>query len=292
MKIGILASGGLGLTVLKECREFLSPVFIATDKKSNAIIEYARENLIPLFIGNPREGELKNFLDNQDKLSVIFSINYLYLIENDIISRVDYIINFHGSLLPKYRGRTPHVWAIINNETLTGITAHLIDENCDTGAILLQKKIEIKTEDTGGDLLIKFEKSYPEMISEILLRHENGNLDNYKIDQDNSKATYFGKRTFTDGQIDWNWEKERIYNWIRAQAAPYPGAFTYLNGKKIIIDKIAFSDLGFNYDMPNGLILDDKNRIVVKTPNGTVELIAVRENRKLCKKDKIFKYED
>jgi hypothetical protein len=66
MKIGILASGGLGLTVLKECREFLSPVFIATDKKSNAIIEYARENLIPLFIGNPRKGELKNIHISND----------------------------------------------------------------------------------------------------------------------------------------------------------------------------------------------------------------------------------
>lgn len=292
MKIGILASGRLGLTVLKECREFLSPVFIATDKNSNAVIEYARENLIPLFIGNPRDGELKKFLSDQDKLSIIFSINYLYLVESDIISRVDYIINFHGSLLPKYRGRAPHIWAIINNETVTGITAHLIDENCDTGAILLQKIIEIKSGDTGGDLLIKFEKLYPKMIAEILSRYKNGNLDNYKIDQDNSKATYFGKRAFTDGQINWNWEKERIYNWIRAQSAPYPGGFTYLNSKKIIIDKIAFSDFGFNYDMPNGLILDDKNRIIVKTPNGAVELINVRENRKLCKKHKIFKYED
>ena len=63
---------------------------------------------------------------------LFFSINYLYLIDENLIKYPNkFSINIHGSLLPKYRGRTPHVWSIINGETKTGITVHLIENECD-----------------------------------------------------------------------------------------------------------------------------------------------------------------
>ena len=64
------------------------------------------------------------------------------------------------------------------------------------------------------------------------------------VPQDNSKATYFGKRTPDDGLIDWAWNREKIYNWIRAQTFPYPGAFTYYLNNKVIIDWIELDDNG------------------------------------------------
>jgi methionyl-tRNA formyltransferase len=117
------------------------------------------------------------------------------------------------------------------------------------------------------------------MIGIILTKIEKDKLNLNK--QDHEKATFFGKRTPEDGRIDWNWQKERIYNWVRAQAYPYPGAFSYINNQKITIDKIQYSDLGFNNEMPNGLILQTKPNILVKTPNGVIKLLNIREQENM-----------
>lgn len=287
MEIGILASGGLGLKVLQQCNELLMPRFIATDSKSDGIIEFANEKQIPLFTGNPRNGRLMAFLKEQSlTCELLFSINYLFLIEQDILEAIPACINFHGSLLPKYRGRTPHVWAIINNETITGITAHFIDDQCDTGDIVLQKEIVISQEMTGAEVLAQYEIFYPIMIREIYEKIRNGSLSPVK--QDHSKATYFGKRTPEDGQIDWNWQKERIKNWVRAQAHPYPGAFSFVDGEKITIDRITFTDFGFDYAIKNGTILQTTPSVLVKTQNGVVELTEIRGNKNILKQDKIL----
>src|SRR5690606_38202127 len=116
---------------------------------------------ITLFIGNPRNGRGHAFLKNYS-FDVLLSVNYLYLIEEDLIKMPRrFAINLHGSLLPKYRGRTPHVWAIINGEKKTGVTAHLITKGCDEGPIVSQIQIPIEIQDTGNDILNKFKQKYP-----------------------------------------------------------------------------------------------------------------------------------
>ena len=275
LKIGFLCSGGLGLHTLKVIGSLIKPQFILTDENSIKIIDFAKTNLIPIFIGNPRNTRSSDFLQNF-YTDIIFSINYLFIVNENILNHPKrYAINFHGSLLPKYRGRTPHVWAIINGEKETGVTAHIMEEGCDTGDIVLQKTISIDENQTGADILDIYKETYSEMIGTILYNIEKNELKLRK--QDHDKATYFGKRTHEDGRIDWNWQKERIYNWVRAQADPYPGAFSYINNQKITIDKIQYSDFGFNYEMPNGLILQTKPDILVKTPNGVIKLLTIRE---------------
>jgi len=286
MKLGVLCSGNLGFSVLKSLAENYEVEFVLTDSKSIDIISYCDNHQIDSFKGNPRNGATAAFL-KQKTANVLISVNYLFVIEEDIIGFAkDLIFNIHGSLLPKYRGRTPHVWAIINNEVETGITAHLIDEGCDTGAILEQVRIPISDSDTGADVLSKFEIEYYALIEKLLNNFKNNTLTLKK--QDDEKATYFGKRTPEDGEINWNWQKERIYNWVRAQSKPYPGAFTLIGEQKVTIDKIAFSDKGYNFDMPNGLIIAHSPAILVKTANGVIELEQIRENQHLCKKDIIF----
>ncbi len=274
--IGFLCSGELGLNTLKFLsREFI-PQFIFTDNHSDGIIEFATNNGIPIFIGNPRKKDPSEFL-KKFKTDIIFSVNYLFIVEKNILNHPKfYAINLHGSLLPKYRGRTPHVWAIINGEKETGITAHIMAEGCDTGDIVLQRVIQIGLNHTGADILKEFKTIYPEMIFKLIMQIKTNQLKCIK--QDHSKATYFGKRTSIDGQINWNWQRERIYNWVRAQAYPYPGAYTMLRDQKIIIDQIIFSELGYENDMPNGLILRTDPTILVKTPNGVIELIKVRND--------------
>lgn len=284
MKQGLLCSGMLGYSALEHLQKNRHVSFVCTDTASVDIQQFCEQHQMSVFTGNPRNGRIDAFLEDKE-IDLLLSVNYLFIIEPKLI-RLPKILafNIHGSLLPKYRGRTPHVWAIINGESETGITAHLIEEGVDTGDIILQKTIPITRDDTGASVLQKYHKAYIPLIEEVLTLIESGAMQLTK--QDASKATYFGKRTPEDGQINWNWQKERIRNWVRAQAHPYPGAFTMIEGNKVVIDRIDFTDYGYHNHDPNGLI-QSADPILVKTPNGVVELSQVREGKAYLRKGQI-----
>lgn len=276
VSLGILVSGNLGLSIAEKLITENEDIhFIATDKNSGGVIDLAHKEKIPLYIGNPRKAEIDEFLKDKE-IDVLLSINYLYLINENLISLPkQYAINLHGSLLPKYRGRTPHVWAIINNEKVTGVTAHLITTDCDAGDIVEQVEIPILEHETGNDILIKYTKEYPVLVETMLTKIRNNALAVKK--QNHSLATFYGKRSPEDGIINWTWQKERIRNWIRAQASPYPGAYSFINGKKITIDKVSYSNYGYAFDEPDGRVLTVNSQITVKTPNGAVAIESYRE---------------
>ena len=281
ISICLLASGNLGLIALKHLysKQEVTIVSVFTNKNSSEILDFCNVKNIPCFSGNPRNESTTDFVSNIQRPDILLSVNYLFIIEEDLIKfPKDYAINIHGSLLPRYRGRTPHVWSIINGENKTGITAHLITQKCDEGDIILQKIIPITKNDTGGSILRKYNCIYPELIDELfeLIKKHEIKL----IPQDETKATYFEKRTPEDGHIDWNWQKERIYNWVRAMAPPeYPGAFSFYNGKKIIFSKIEFSDEGFYALEANGTVKKENGDVLfVKTPNGVVKAFTT-DNR-------------
>ena len=275
MNLALFVSGGLGFKVLDHLKESGHSIkCVYTDSNSVEIIDTANASRLPVFIGNPRTERALRFIDDY-AIDMILSVNYLFLIERSLFSKGKLAVNIHGSLLPKYRGRSPHVWAIINNESQTGITAHLIDDGCDTGDIVKQKEVIIDYTDTGADILEKFKMLYVPLVDEILSDFEHGSIK--PLPQNNKFATFFGKRTPDDGRINWHWHKERIRNWVRAQAYPYPGAFTYVEDRdvKVIIDEVDFSDRGFKETDRNGLIVS-LNPICVKTPNGVLELRKIR----------------
>ena len=276
LRICLLVSGKLGYESLIKMAQTENIVAIFTDKHSDSIIKFAEDNQTPLFVGNPRGGKASDFVDTL-KCDLVLSINYLFIIEEDIIALPQkWAINIHGSLLPKYRGRTPHVWAIINNEKETGITAHLITKAVDNGDILVQKSVPIDDNDTGATVLEKYIALYPTIIDEILRGVKTNTL--LPIAQNEAHATYYGKRTPDDGQINWDWHTERIRNWVRAQAKPYPGAFGWYNHQKVIIHKAQTSDLGFDGALINGTILQkNTDNIVVKVPNGSLILSEIED---------------
>lgn len=271
----VFASGELGLKMVQYLHSFVNIRFIATDRKSDSIIVFANHQKINLFIGKPNKEELYFELNKVDS-KILFSINYLFILEKKMFQLFKYAINFHGSLLPKYRGRTPHIWAIINNEKYTGITAHLIEEGCDTGDIVFQKKIFIDEHITGADLLRIYQNEYPEVIRKVLEMINEKNI--IRFPQNHLEASVFAKRTPEDGIINWNWQKERIYNWVRALSHPYPGAFTYYRNEKIIIDEIKLSNIGFDSLTENGSIIsiNQENNPIVKVQNGSIEIIKKR----------------
>ncbi|GGG36580.1 methionyl-tRNA formyltransferase [Bizionia arctica] len=274
LTIGILCSGGLGLDTLSKVAKNHAVQFILTDKNSTGIIDFAIQNNIPFYAGNPRKGKGFSFIKNF-KTDVIASINYLFLIEEDIINHSNLLtFNIHGSLLPKYRGRTPHVWAIINGETKAGVTGHIIDVGCDTGKIIHQIEIPININDTGAIMLEKYAQEYYPLVNKVLNDAATNRLN--LIEQNELEATYFGKRTPEDGEIDWNWNKEYIRNWVRAQANPYPGAFTFYKNQKVIIDKISISESIITEKQANGEIIQIEPHVIIKTKNGAVQLDTIR----------------
>ncbi|WP_010228323.1 methionyl-tRNA formyltransferase [Gillisia marina] len=286
MRIGVLASGNLGYSVFKDLIKKNEVVFVMTDKKSFDIINFCKDYNFPNFVGNPRNGKSNEFLIEK-KIDVLISINYLYLIEENLIKLPKKLaFNIHGSLLPKYRGRTPHVWSIINNDKETGITAHVIDKGCDTGDIIEQISVPINYNDTGAMILEKYNKLYVPLIDSVLEKIKNDSIS--LVPQENNKSSYFGKRSPEDGKIDWNWQKERIRNWVRAQSNPYPGAFSFYKSQQFIIDEIEYSDFAFDYEMTNGLILSH-SPLLIKTPNGVVEIIKIRDNKPSFEVEQILK---
>jgi methionyl-tRNA formyltransferase len=290
LKIGILCSGNIGFEVLSKIIENYNIQFVLTDSKSTNIISFVERLNIPLFVGNPRKGKGYSFIKNID-IDILVSVNYLFIIEKDIIKHSKKLsFNIHGSLLPKFRGRTPHVWAIINGETKTGITAHKIDEGCDTGNVIEQVEVDIQDFDTGASILEKFNKLYFPLIEKVIENCQEETIE-YKF-QDESKASYNGKRTPKDGEINWNWDSERIINWVRAQAFPYPGAFTYYKKNKIIIDNVINqSEENISNKLP-GTILEVEPFTVVKTANGMLKLNIIRTKNCTFETGQKFSYEN
>jgi methionyl-tRNA formyltransferase len=142
-------------------------------------------------------------------------------------------LNLHGSYLPKYRGRVPVNWAVINGETESGATLHYMVEKPDAGEIVDQEKVGIEFTDTAFDLFNKvtdaavtvIRRAWPQLVAGTAPR----------IPMDLSAGNYCGGRKPEDGRIDWTKGAVHIYNLIRGVTHPYPGAFTHLDGHKVVI---------------------------------------------------------
>jgi UDP-4-amino-4-deoxy-L-arabinose formyltransferase/UDP-glucuronic acid dehydrogenase (UDP-4-keto-hexauronic acid decarboxylating) len=164
----------------------------------------------------------------------IFSFYYRHLLgENLLACARNGGFNLHGSLLPRYRGRAPANWVLVNGETETGVTLHRMVKRADAGAIVAQQRVSISATETALSLHGKLRTSAADLLSETLPLLGRGQLPG--IEQDESRATYFGRRTPADGLIDWQQPASRLYNLVRAVTQPYPGAFCPLGERKLIV---------------------------------------------------------
>ncbi len=142
----------------------------------------------------------------------------------------------HQSLLPKYRGFAPSQWAMINGETETGITLFRINKGeVDSGKIISQRKVEIRFEDYAADVDEKAIECIKEMYLEFFENYKNGIVT--FTEQVEAEATYTCKRIPEDGNIIWDQDSMNVYNFIRALAHPYPGAFSFHRDKCYSIRK-------------------------------------------------------
>ena len=162
---------------------------------------------------------------------VILVLGWYYMVPKSIRDIPKYgAWGIHASLLPKYAGGAPLVWSIIKGEKETGVTLFRIDSGVDDGDIIAQKKFPILEKDTIKEVYQKATIASINILDEVL---SSPNIQ--FTPQDKTKIRIYPQRNPKDGLIDWSWDIKRIKNFIRAQTKPYPGAYTILNNKKVII---------------------------------------------------------
>lgn len=164
----------------------------------------------------------------------LFSFFYRDLIKPELLEvPAVAAFNLHASLLPKYRGRAPVNWVLVNGEKSTGVTLHHMTPRPDDGDIVCQSSVGIDDDDTAASLHAKLEMLAGTMLDENLPRIVDGTAA--RVPQDASKATYFGGRRPADGQIDWSRPAAEVRNLVRAVTRPYPGAFTHRGGTRVFL---------------------------------------------------------
>ena len=165
-------------------------------------------------------------------------------------------LNLHASLLPRWRGAAPIQAAIAAGDQGTGITIMYMNEGLDTGDMLLQRKIDIRSDDTGGSLHDRLAQIAPEALLESLGMLAKGSAP--RIPQDNNVATYAPKLKREDGKIDWSQPAETIERKIRA-FNPWPGAFTNFGAGNLKIFSTSVVDLS---GTPGAILRSDKQLVI------------------------------
>ncbi|HGL6358482.1 TPA: bifunctional UDP-4-amino-4-deoxy-L-arabinose formyltransferase/UDP-glucuronic acid oxidase ArnA [Citrobacter amalonaticus] len=165
---------------------------------------------------------------------VIFSFYYRHLLSDAILEQAPAgAFNLHGSLLPKYRGRAPLNWVLVNGESETGVTLHRMVNRADAGAMIGQQRVAISPDDTALTLHHKLCQTARQVLEQALPAIKR--RETRDVLQNESDATYFGRRTPEDSFLTWNRPATTLHNMVRAVAAPWPGAFSYSGTQKFTI---------------------------------------------------------
>ncbi|MGE2688616.1 methionyl-tRNA formyltransferase [Mycolicibacterium pulveris] len=172
-------------------------------------------------------------------------------------------LNLHDSLLPKGTGFSPVIWSLISGESQIGLTIHRMDENLDTGDILVQHSLPIGPNDTGTELVERGIDLIPGALKEALAALESGNPQ--WRPQDKAKRTYFHKRSERDSLLDWSWPAEDLERLVRALSAPYPPAYAYYRGERIEVLEAKVSQIRYG-GTPGRVIVQEGGGAVVCGP--------------------------
>lgn len=244
--------------------------------RESAVKLYAKEQNLPIL--QPLRLKDPTFLNQLKELKANLQIVVAFRMLPEVVWKMPDLgtFNLHASLLPDYRGAAPINWAIINGEKETGVTTFFINENIDTGAILLQEKVEITEEDNAGslhdslmqlgaDLVLKTVKQIAEGEAEAIPQPSLGTTKEApKLNKDNCR-------------IRWEDTAENIYNHIRG-LSPYPSAWTSLrNGDKELDLKIFQAKYERTVHKEEyGTVLSNKKEWKVAAKGGLIHLLEVQ----------------
>ena len=211
--------------------------------QQSAVKKYAVEK--GLHILQPEKLKNPDFLETLKTLQADVQIVVAFRMLPELVWNMPPMgtINLHGSLLPQYRGAAPINWAIINGEKETGVTTFKLQHEIDTGNILLQKSFAIDNEENAGEVHDRMKIIGADLLLKTMQELAKGNLEELiqpvivKEDKPSADLYKHAPKIFTETcKIDWAKPMDEVYNLIRG-LAPYPAAFSFLEGKKMKIYK-------------------------------------------------------
>lgn len=187
-----------------------------------------------------------------------------------LLDSVDFAVNVHASLLPKYRGGAPIHYAIINGEEEAGVTIMEMVKKMDAGDMIAKASTPITDDDNVGTMFEKLAVIGRDLLLKTLPDYIAGNIK--PEPQDESKATFSPNITPEQERIDWNKSARDVFNHIRG-LYPWPVAHTLLDGKRF---KIYEATLAEGHGKPGEIIEKGKKSLVVATGDGAISLKTVQ----------------
>src|SRR4249919_4389017 len=166
---------------------------------------------------------------------MIFVVGWSQLVLDEFIGIPRHgVFGMHPTLLPRHRGRAAIPWAILRGLATTGVTLfEIADGTADSGPIVGQVEVPLAHDETATTLYDKVTDAHVELVRQLVPQLLDGTAP--RVPQDTRRASAWPKRTPADGIIDWETRAPYLYDWVRAQTRPYPGAFTYLGNSKVVV---------------------------------------------------------
>jgi methionyl-tRNA formyltransferase len=236
-RVLFIGSKKLGLRVLQEMYSLSPETLIGiltiddtndTRTVFNDFQSFSNTNELELYVAKNRKRAEQIIRELNPDLCLV--AGWYWLISKKTLDDVPHgFIGIHNSLLPEYRGGSPLIWAILNNEKEVGISFFSFTPGMDDGPIWVQGSVLVEKYDSISDVLRKLVDRTIEVLQEIYLQILNGSI--CPVEQNHDLATYCTQRYPNDGNINWHIPAQYVYNFIRAQSEPYPGAFTYFEGQ-------------------------------------------------------------
>lgn len=199
---------------------------------------------------------------------VIYCFGWSYLLNKEMLDLAPLgAIGFHPAPLPQARGRHPLIWALVLGLEQTAVTFFRMDEGADSGPIISQQPVSITAEDTAATLYEKVLDTAAEQAVDFTNKLATGQSE--FLNQDESKATYWRKRSRKDGLIDWRMSAEDIHNLIRALTHPYPGAEFLYHDKPYSVWSSKIAKKEYPRHLEAGRILAIEHKKILVKCSGT-----------------------
>jgi methionyl-tRNA formyltransferase len=282
MRVVFVTHNELGLACLEELYNLgadIEAVYTRLQRDDLAdqtdLSTFAANNELPLHrVSSVNERSTKSQIKEYDP-ELLFVIGWSQLVDSEVLEIPSIAaLGMHPAPLPRGRGRAPIAWSLIKGLDETALSFFNLVEKADAGDIIGQEPIPISIDDNATSLYQKVIKAGRRLIREYYPVFTDGTIP--CVPQDNSNATWWPKRDPHHGLINWTQPPEKVYNWIRGQSRPYPGAFSYLNGEKIVIWKANPPRDDTTLAQPGEIMYQDDGNLGIGAWEGTIELTEIQ----------------
>jgi methionyl-tRNA formyltransferase len=272
--------GYLGLQVLLDLGAEIPAVFTHADDPHEeiwfrSVAELATRHSVPVYTDV--------VLDSAEWLArlrgwapeFLFSFYYRRMLATSVLETATRgALNLHGSLLPKYRGRSPTNWVLVNGEPETGVTLHYMVAKPDAGDIVAQRRVPISDDDTALTLYRKQAAAAEALLRETLPQLAAGTAP--RQPNDLAAGSYFGGRKPADGRIDWAAPAQMTYNLVRAVTHPWPGAFATFEERPLFVWWAQPAAASADGSLPGEVVAIDDAALTVQTGSGVLRLLRLQ----------------